>query len=81
MIGHLSFAFRSRPWPKHDPRMPNHPDSSLRYRLLSRFYDIIRPLFVEEWDHNEDYLCGYCCKPVLRRYLYCSVQCSEEQDR
>lgn len=53
----------------------------MRNPLLKRFYDLIRPLFVRNWDRNEDFVCGHCGRPVLRRYLYCSSECSERGDR
>ncbi len=29
------------------------------------------------YDANEEYVCGYCLKPVDEKYLYCSEECSE----
>lgn len=45
------------------------------WKLLEIFYKIIRPLFVSDIDPNEDYNCGTCNKPVLKRYLFCSHKC------
>lgn len=45
------------------------------WKFLGKFYFLIRPLFVDDVDHNEDYDCGLCGKPVLRRYLFCSEEC------
>lgn len=52
----------------------------IRWKLLALFYSIIRPLFVKEVDSNEDYECGYCRKPVLKRYLFCSEECSAKDN-
>lgn len=31
-------------------------------------------------DPNEDFVCGYCCKPVKERVLFCSEECSDKFD-
>ena len=49
---------------------------AIKYWLLRKFYDAIRPLFVYDVDPNEDYTCCWCNKPVLKRVLYCSEECS-----
>lgn len=49
--------------------------------LVKWFYDLIRPLFVRGWNKNEDFNCGLCDRPVLRRYLYCSSECSEIHEK
>lgn len=45
--------------------------------FLGGLYRLIRPLFVEDIDSNEDYVCGSCGKPVLRRSLFCSDRCNQ----
>lgn len=40
-------------------------------------YGLIRPLFVKDIDPNENFKCGFCGKPVLKRILYCSSICSD----
>lgn len=54
--------------------------SPARNPWLARFYDLIRPLFVRDWDRNEDFVCGHCGRPVLRRYLFCSIECADRFD-
>lgn len=46
-------------------------------KLLSFIYNLIRPLFVEDIDPNEDFVCGKCSKPVLTRVLFCSKRCED----
>ncbi len=29
----------------------------------------------DDLDWNADYICGFCGKPVLKRYLYCCDKC------
>lgn len=41
-------------------------------------YDFIRPLFVDDIDQNEDFVCCICNKPVLTRILTCSNKCYKE---
>jgi hypothetical protein len=53
----------------------------LKWKLLDSFYEIIRPLFIKNIDLNEDYYCGWCCKPVLKRYIFCSVKCSDADEK
>lgn len=53
----------------------------LSWRIRERFFKTIRPLFVRDIDRNEDFNCCKCNKPVLRRFLFCSIECSEEFDR
>lgn len=48
------------------------------YWLLNKFYNFIRPLFVNEIDLNEEYICCWCSKPVLKRWLYCSFECEDK---
>lgn len=45
-------------------------------KLKSLIYPLIRPLIVKDVDRNEDFVCGYCCAPVLGRVLYCSSECA-----
>lgn len=40
--------------------------------------NLIRPLFVKDWDFNEDFNCGGCGMPFLRRYLYCNQECEDK---
>ena len=47
-----------------------------RKTLKYKFYDFIRWLFWSDYDKNEDFICGYCGKPVFRRYIYCSKWCA-----
>ncbi len=49
-------------------------------RLKRKFYNFIRKMFWKSYDPNEDFSCGNCGKEMLRRFLYCSVECSEEFD-
>lgn len=44
---------------------------SFKNYLLNKFFSLIRPLFVDRVDPNEDYLCISCGHPVLTRTLYC----------
>lgn len=53
----------------------------ITWLLLSKFYTLIRPYFVKDIDKNEDFTCGWCEKPVLRRWLYCSPKCEEESEQ
>ncbi len=48
---------------------------TIYYKILARFYKLIRPLFVEDIDPNEDFECIYCRRPSLDRILYCSDNC------
>jgi hypothetical protein len=52
----------------------------ISWKIKYWFYEIVRPIFVSDIDRNEDYNCGYCCKPVLKRILYCSETCSSKHD-
>lgn len=47
------------------------------WKLLAFIFNIIRPLFVDNVDKNEDYECMACGKPVLKRHLFCSDKCSD----
>ncbi len=47
--------------------------------LKSVVFRAARPLVVENVDRNEDFVCGYCCEPVLTRVLYCSDKCARDQ--
>lgn len=50
----------------------------MRYwSVIAIFYGLIRPLFVRNIDPNEDYSCGTCGKPLLRRYIFCSKACQD----
>lgn len=48
----------------------------LRWRIIAWVFSLLRPLFVSDIDPNEDFVCGECARPVLRRYLYCSAACA-----
>lgn len=48
--------------------------------FLAAWFNLIRPLFVRRIDSNEDFNCGSCGKPVLKRVLFCSVTCLREFD-
>jgi len=52
----------------------------LNWKLRALVYRIIRPLFVEDVDPNEDYECCWCVKPVLTRMLLCSEACQDRFD-
>ena len=52
----------------------------IKFKILNVIYSIIRPLFVKNWDRNEDFYCCTCYKPLLRRYLYCSDECADKGD-
>ena len=54
---------------------------SYRFKLKSLFFKLIRPLFVEDIDLNENFNCVICDEPVLKRYLTCSQQCSKNMDK
>jgi len=45
-------------------------------------FDRLRKYVVyrDSYDPNEDFVCGHCMKPVLRRYIYCSVACAEADE-
>ncbi len=47
------------------------------WRMLHRVHEFVRPLFVDDIDRNEDYVCGRCGRPVLTRLVFCSSECSE----
>ena len=51
------------------------------WKVLMTWYCIIRPLFVEDINVNEDYNCCECNKPVLRRVMLCSVKCVEPWEK
>lgn len=50
----------------------------LSWRLLAVFHKLIRPLFVKGIDPNEDFECGNCRRPLLKRFLTCSEACYHE---
>lgn len=50
-------------------------------KFLNWFYNKIRFLFVDDIDPNEDFICAICNKPVLKRVLTCSNNCSEKYKR
>lgn len=52
----------------------------LHWPLLAILYNVVRPLFVEDIDVNEDYRCCWCVKPVLTRLLFCSKACNDRFD-
>jgi len=52
----------------------------LYWKFLNVFFPIIRPFYVNDIDSNEDYICCYCCKPVLKRYLFCSAECEDKSE-
>jgi hypothetical protein len=52
----------------------------IKYKLLNLLYKFIRPWYFAykgftNINSNEDFICGYCEKPLLRRMLYCSSYC------
>ena len=47
------------------------------WRMRARVYSVVRRLFVHNVNPNEDFTCVTCCKPLLRRVLYCSSACFE----
>lgn len=49
--------------------------------VLNYCFDRMRYYFSKhEYDCNADYLCCYCSHPVLRRFLYCTIECSDKDD-
>lgn len=50
-------------------------------KIKAFFFKLIRPLFVDNVNPNEDYECVMCREPVLRRYLTCSKKCAEKLDK
>jgi hypothetical protein len=46
----------------------------LYWKFLNYVFDKIRS-FRDDYDPNEDFLCGHCCKPFFGRYLFCSPEC------
>lgn len=46
----------------------------LRRTFKRVIFSVLRPLFVEDLDANEDFACIVCDEPVLRRHLTCG-QC------
>lgn len=44
-------------------------------------FALLRPFVVETPHPNEDYLCGACGDPVLKRVLTCSEECWAEIER
>ena len=59
-----------------------HPrrDQTRRRAFKKILFDLIRPLFVRGWDRNEDFICGNCGEPVLRRWLFCSPECCRHHE-
>lgn len=49
---------------------------------LNYIFDRIRYYVLErkDYDVNVDYVCVFCSHPVLRRYLYCNIECSDTDD-
>ena len=52
----------------------------LSWRIKASFFKLIRPLFVKDLDVYEDFECEACGNPVLKRYFYCSKECSDIED-
>jgi hypothetical protein len=52
----------------------------VRWWLIEQFYSSIRAAFVGNLDLHEEFSCGHCSRPLLRRYLYCSAECSRASD-
>lgn len=52
-----------------------------RQKFKYFFFNLIRPFFVKDIDHNEDYDCIICGEPVLRRVMQCSEKCYKESQR
>lgn len=46
--------------------------------IQAKFYNLIRPLLLSDIDSNDDFTCGTCRKPILRRFLFCSVECANK---
>lgn len=53
---------------------------SLYWKFMAAFFRAMRPWFLADVDPNEDFNCMECGKPVLRRYLFCSVKCEESAE-
>jgi hypothetical protein len=50
----------------------------LKARTLA--YALVRPLLVGDIDPNEDFRCGHCGRDVLRRVLFCSLDCAKRSE-
>jgi hypothetical protein len=50
---------------------------------LSFAYNMVRWVLLRDMhvDPNEDFNCGHCSKPVLRRWMYCSDACWVADER
>ena len=49
--------------------------------IRKTIFDFIRKNFWSDYDPNEDFNCGYCGKEMLRRFLFCSKECSDKFDK
>lgn len=49
-------------------------------RIKAWIFSRIRPFFVKDINSNEDFVCGICGEPVLKRILYCSNRCNQIAD-
>lgn len=67
----------SEGWGQHPKKDAWRTSGKIR-EYKAAFFTWIRPLFVRDIDPNEDFICGSCGEPVLRRDLTCSKACSEE---
>ena len=47
------------------------------WRLMDFFFDLIRREFWKDYDPNEEFYCCHCCKPVFKRYIFCSDKCEK----
>lgn len=47
-----------------------------KYCVSDFVFTLIRRLFWSDFNTNEDFYCMQCGKPVYRRLLFCSVDCS-----
>ena len=47
-------------------------------KLKAYVFDLVRRLFWDDYDPNEDFNCCYCGKPVFHRYLFCSIKCTDK---
>lgn len=61
---------------RSDFRLWRHGTIPARWVVLSLAYCLVRRFVVGRVDPNEDFNCVQCCSPVLRRDLFCSMECA-----
>lgn len=55
-------------------------DMPVLWLWRSLAFSLVRWAVVPDLDPNENFNCGFCSKPLLRRYLYCSQKCDDAQE-